>query len=146
MLTMISDRRKPTQRGAISGTQTTTHGSLIGEFDTATLPTVHGGEQSNTSALFGDKLILKLFRRLTPGINPDLEIGRQLTEQHELSIVPKVAGALEYQLESGEHFTLGILHEYVPNVRDAWKYTLEELARYFEHVQSADIHEFDVHD
>src|SRR5436190_9307357 len=127
MLTMISGRhRKVTQRGAIRGTQTTSLERLIDEFDAATLPTVHGGEQSNTSAIFAEKFILKLFRRLTPGINPDLEIGRHLTEHHELSIVPKAAGALEYQLESGEQFTLGILHEYVPNVGDAWKYTLED--------------------
>jgi len=146
MSSMISERRrKTTQRGAIRGTQTTTYGHLVETFDAKTPPTVHGGEQSNTSAIFAEKFILKLFRRLTPGINPDLEIGRHLTE-HELSIVPKVAGALEYQLESGEQFTLGILHEYVPNVGDAWKYTLDELARYFEHVQSVDIHEFDVDD
>ena len=92
-------------------------------------PTVHGGEQSNTSALFDKRFILKLFRRITPGINPDLEIGRHLTEHHDLAIVPKVAGAAEYQVQSGERITLAVLHEFVPNVGDAWTYTLDELAR-----------------
>ena len=44
-------------------------------------PSVIRAEQSNTSVVFGDQLILKLFRRLEPGVNPDLEIGRFLTEQ-----------------------------------------------------------------
>ena len=38
-------------------------------------------EQSNSSIVFGDKLILKLFRRTESGINPDLEIGQFLTER-----------------------------------------------------------------
>ena len=54
-------------------------------------------EQSNTSIVYGDRLILKLFRRLQPGINPDFEIGRQLTERVGFTRVPAVAGALEYR-------------------------------------------------
>ena len=56
----------------------------------------HGVEQSNTSIVYGDRLILKLFRRLQPGINPDYEIGRQLTERAGFTRVPPVAGAFEY--------------------------------------------------
>ena len=65
-------------------------------------------EQSNTSVLFGDRLILKLFRRLEPGINPDLEIGRFLTEQTGFRHTPPVAGALEYPpARRREPMTLG---------------------------------------
>jgi maltose alpha-D-glucosyltransferase/alpha-amylase len=110
--------------------------------DADALPTVHAGEQSNTSALFDQHLILKLFRRLTTGTNPDLEIGRRLSEQHQLEIVPQVAGALEYRALSGQQTTLAVMHQFVANVGDAWTYTLDELDRYFERVQSVDLHEF----
>ena len=53
-------------------------------------------EQSNTSLVFGDRLFLKLFRRLETGVNPDFEIGRQLTERVGFTRVPAVAGAFEY--------------------------------------------------
>ncbi len=130
-------------QGTISGLQTTAFPRLVEDSTDGLIPIVHGGEQSNTSAMFDDKFILKLFRRITPGVNPDLEIGRELTEHAELTIVPQVAGALEYRADSGKAFTLGILHQLVPNVGDAWKYTIDELNRYFERVQSADLHEFD---
>jgi len=99
-------------------------------------PAVHGGEQSNTSTIFGERLILKLFRRLSSGVNPDLEIGRFLTEHTSLEHVPKVAGALEYHNTDGEPMTAAIVHEFIPNEGDAWVYTLDELSRYFEQVQS----------
>jgi len=124
--------------GSVIGSHVTTANDLITEARGNAKPSVHGGEQSNTSAIFGEKLIVKLFRRLSPGINPDLEIGRRLTERCELSIVPRFAGALEYRADSGRQFTLAVLNEFIPNVGDAWAYTLDELQRYFERVQSAD--------
>jgi maltose alpha-D-glucosyltransferase / alpha-amylase len=98
--------------------------------------TVHGGEQSNTSAILGRQLILKLFRRIDKGENPDLEIGRYLTEQTQLTSVPQLAGGLEYQSKNAGNFTLALLHEFVPNEGDAWVYTLDELGRYLERIES----------
>jgi maltose alpha-D-glucosyltransferase/alpha-amylase len=147
ILSMISGRHWiPSHCGTISGTQTAAYARLVDGSIGELQPTVHGGEQSNTSALFDERFILKLFRRITPGINPDWEVGRHLTEHQDLAIVPKVAGAIEYQIQSGERITLAVLHEYVPNVGDAWSYTLDELARYFERVQSVDVREFDMND
>ena len=97
---------------------------------------VHGGEQSNTSAVLGGRLILKMFRRLSEGENPDLEIGRFLTEQTRLACVPQVAGGLEYRDHQGRVFTLAVMHEHVPNQGDAWVYTLDELGRYLERIES----------
>ena len=96
---------------------------------------IHGGEQSNTSAVLGKKLILKLFRRVGKGVNPDLEIGRYLT-QYGLDCVPRLAGGLEYHSKTNGNFTLALLHEYVPNEADAWVYTLDELDRYLERIES----------
>jgi maltose alpha-D-glucosyltransferase/alpha-amylase len=97
-------------------------------------PHIHGGEQSNTSARFDNQFIMKMFRRVTAGVNPDLEIGRQLTEHHPLANVPDVAGAIEYRTASGQPMTVAVLHEFVPSVGDGWTYTMEELGRYFERV------------
>ena len=90
------------------------------------------GEQSNTSIVYGDRLILKLFRRAEEGVNPDLEIGRFLTERAGFAHTPPVAGAIEYRTRSDEPLTLGILQGYVPNEGDAWKFTQDTLADYVE--------------
>jgi len=93
------------------------------------------GEQTNTSVVYGDRLKLKLFRRLEDGVSPELEIGRFLTEKEPFPNAPLVAGALEYQTrKKGEPVTLGILHGYVTNEGDGWDYTLDSLGRYFEQV------------
>ncbi|MEX2310211.1 MAG: maltose alpha-D-glucosyltransferase [Pirellulales bacterium] len=133
---MRESRRLRGQRGSISGIRTEAFARLWDDSLAEVAPSVHGGEQSNTSALFDGRLILKLFRRVTPGVNPDFETGRQLTEREKFPHVPQVAGALEYRSESGQPLTLAVLHEYVPNVGDAWTYTLDELVRYFERAQS----------
>jgi maltose alpha-D-glucosyltransferase/alpha-amylase len=93
------------------------------------------GEQTNTSVVYGDRLKLKMFRRLEEGVSPELEIGRFLTEKEPFLNTPPIAGALEYQTrKKGEPKTLGILHGYVQNEGDAWQYTLDFLGRYFEGV------------
>jgi maltose alpha-D-glucosyltransferase/alpha-amylase len=132
-------------QGMMAGLQTTVYSQLATELPPNVQPIVHGGEQSNTSALFDDTFIFKLFRRLTAGINPDFEIGRELTEHQQLAIVPQVAGAIEYRSDSGRQYSLGVLHQFVPNVGDSWTYTLDELNRYVERVQSIDLEGHEVH-
>jgi maltose alpha-D-glucosyltransferase/alpha-amylase len=92
------------------------------------------GEQTNTSVVYGDRLKLKLFRRLEEGISPEFEIGRFLTEVEPFANVPPVAGAIEYRARWREPLTLGILHGYVHSEGDAWQYTQDSLGRYFEAV------------
>jgi maltose alpha-D-glucosyltransferase/alpha-amylase len=131
----IAGRRTiPGQHGQLEAVQTKAL-SRLGK--TVSLETsVHGGEQSNTSAVLGGKYILKLFRRAGEGENPDLEVGRYLTERTRLSCVPQVAGALEYRNHDGDRYTLAVLHELVANQSDAWVYTLDELDRYLERIES----------
>ncbi len=100
--------------------------------DVVLTPSVLGAEQSNTSIVYGDKLILKLLRRAEEGVNPDLEIGRFLTEKAQFAHNVPVAGALEYRLKRGGSLTIAILYNFIPNQGDAWRYTLEVLDRYFD--------------
>ncbi len=95
-------------------------------------PSLVGAEQSNTSLRFGQKLILKIYRKVDGGVNPDLEIGRFLTEQTDFVNTPPVVGSLVYRPESGPEATLGILQRFVPNEGDAWQYTIDALRSYWE--------------
>ncbi len=89
-------------------------------------------EQSNTSLVYGERLVLKLIRRTEPGVNPDLEIGRFLTERTTFRDFPPVGGSLEFENGAGTPMTVGVLQGFVPNEGDAWRYTLEELGRFIE--------------
>jgi maltose alpha-D-glucosyltransferase/alpha-amylase len=86
------------------------------------------------SVRYGDRLVLKLFRRLEAGVHPDLEIGRFLTERTDFRHIPRVAGWLELRRRGSEPVTLGILRELIANEGDAWSYTLDALGRYFDRV------------
>ena len=83
-------------------------------------------EQSNTSVVFDESLILKVFRHLEPGINPELEMLRFLTEQ-EFRNIPALGGWYAY---SGGPLTatLGLLQEYVAGAIDGWALALGEIA------------------
>ncbi|GAC1696538.1 MAG: maltose alpha-D-glucosyltransferase [Candidatus Limnocylindrales bacterium] len=91
-------------------------------------PSLGRSEQSNSSVLFGERLILKVFRRVEDGPNPDLEIGRHLAAQGFTATAP-LAGALE--LVAGQaRYTIAVLHGYVPNHGTAWDRARAELATY----------------
>ncbi len=93
-------------------------------------------EQSNTSILYGGKLIMKLFRRLQPGENPDTEIGRFLTEVAHFPRIAPFLGDIRIVAqdgsEAGESTTLAMLQGLVQNEGDGWQWTLEELSQYFD--------------
>lgn len=78
-------------------------------------PALMHAEQSNSSAVYGQCLVLKIFRRIEQGINPDLEIGLFLTEHSSFRNVPTVAGHIEYLSKQGTRTSLGVLQGYVPN-------------------------------
>ncbi len=94
-------------------------------------PALYRGEQSNSSIVYSDRFILKMFRKLDAGINPELEIGYFLTERAHFLHAAALAGALEYRRD-GQSSTAGILHDYVPHQADGWRYTLDSLSAYFE--------------
>ncbi|HEX9879722.1 MAG TPA: maltose alpha-D-glucosyltransferase, partial [Candidatus Binatia bacterium] len=125
-------RRFKGKSGEVAAIPTQVFRRLVGSKDGDLNPSVSKAEQSNTSVIYGDRLILKMFRRMQEGINPDLEIGRFLTEKGSFPHIPPLAGALEYRRNGGEPVTVGILQALVANQGDAWRYTLDSLGRFFQ--------------
>jgi maltose alpha-D-glucosyltransferase / alpha-amylase len=89
-------------------------------------------EQTNSSVNLGDRLLLKFFRKAEAGVNPDLEIGRFLTEHTGFRRIPLLAGGLELRARNREPVTIGVLHQFVPGEGDAWGLALNALGQYFE--------------
>jgi maltose alpha-D-glucosyltransferase/alpha-amylase len=90
------------------------------------------GEQNNTSIDFGGRWLLKVFRRVEVGVNPELELGRFLTDRTPFAHIAPTAGALEYRRGRNESVTVAVLHGYVANEGTAWRYTLDSLRQYYE--------------
>lgn len=85
------------------------------------------GEQSNSSIIFGDRAIAKLFRRVQPGVNPDLEIGEHLMRGGSFAHTPDLFGVVELEL-NGERIDIAALQQFVPNVGDGWTWLLKQLS------------------
>jgi maltose alpha-D-glucosyltransferase/alpha-amylase len=90
------------------------------------------GEQSNTSVTYADQLILKMFRRLGEGVNPELEVGRFLTDRTAFRHSAPTAGAIELPDGPRGGATVAILQGYVQNEGDAWRYALDAVRESFE--------------
>ena len=95
---------------------------------------------SNALAAYGDRFVLKFFRRVEECINSDLEVGAFLTQlsQTEGSLladhIAPVAGFLEYRRKGADAMTIGVLQKYIPDTRDGWSLTLDSLRDAFEKV------------
>ncbi|HKW59459.1 MAG TPA: maltose alpha-D-glucosyltransferase [Candidatus Dormibacteraeota bacterium] len=132
MLGAIARRRRATGgMGTLIGSTTRAFARLRGPETLRLEAQLSVAEQSNNSVIFGERLMLKVFRRLEEGVNPELEVGRFLTEKTSFSQIAPLAGSLEYRRGKGEPVSIAILQGYVPNQGDAWQYTLTTLARYF---------------
>jgi maltose alpha-D-glucosyltransferase / alpha-amylase len=96
---------------------------------------VGSAEQSNTSILYGQKLILKLFRRLQPGENPDVEIGRFLTEVARFPRIAPFMGEITITPFSGQATTTAMLQGLVANQGDGWAWFLDQFAAFLKSVE-----------
>ena len=123
--------RRPAKTSGLDVERTSAFRRVRG--DRGPLPSqVVSAEQSNTSIAFGDRLMVKLIRRLEPGRNPDLEIGRFLTERTSFANTAPVAGAIQARGVGREPGTVAIVHGFVPNEGDAWAFALDALEDYLE--------------
>jgi trehalose synthase-fused probable maltokinase len=85
-----------------------------------------GAEQSNTSIRLGDRLVLKIYRLLEPGLNPEVEVLAFLTERG-FSHAPQAAGSMRYVADDAEPASAGIAQSLVPASGDAWHWMLDHL-------------------
>lgn len=93
-----------------------------------------GLEQSNTSIIYNDIYVLKIFRRIYVSTNPDYEISRFLTERMHFPNSPAYTGSINLALSEG-NITLGLMQELVPNQGDAWKFMLEQTDGVFDNLK-----------
>ncbi|MEI9949036.1 MAG: maltose alpha-D-glucosyltransferase [Pseudomonadota bacterium] len=94
-------------------------------------------DQSNSTILYGNQWILKLLRKVEPGSNVELEVGRFLASAEPRLKVPRPLGALEISASTGSR-TLAVLSEFVENRGSAWSVTLESLFTFFERILTSD--------
>ncbi|MDH6629517.1 maltokinase [Streptomyces sp. LBL] len=88
-------------------------------------PRVLDAEQSNSSLVYGDEFILKLFRRVQPGINPDLEVPGALAGQGCRRVPAPVAW---FRTTHPQEATLGVLQPYLRDASDGWTLAMRALA------------------
>jgi trehalose synthase-fused probable maltokinase len=97
-----------------------------------------GVEQSNTSIIFNEKYVLKIFRRIYFSVNPDYEMCRFLTEKMHFKNTPSYAGSINFNVSEGI-ISIALMQELVPNEGDAWSYMLKEMDKVFENVAAKKI-------
>ncbi len=136
LLTMGKKHHFKGNAGEIIASSTRVFRKTVDHADVPLEPAPVKVEQTNTSLVYGNRLVLKLFRQLGEGINPELEIGRFLTEKTAFANISPLAGALEYKRPRSEPVSLAVLQSFIDNEGDAWQYTQESLERYFQFIMA----------
>ena len=119
-------------QGEIEATRTAALRQILND-EAVPDPVIHNTAEGNATVFFGEKLALKFFRRLGADINPELEIGRHLTEMN-FPNSPALLGALEYRSEDHSQMTLAVASAFVPQAKNGWEFTLDAIGRYYEQV------------
>jgi len=89
-------------------------------------------EQSNSNVMLGDRFLLKLFRRIEPGENPDIEVGRALGAAAPEARVPELCGWVDYYPSDGPRRSVAMLQQQVPSRGAVWERALDELQLFYE--------------
>lgn len=136
LLAAIARRRRlKAQRGDVFGVQSRLFRRAWTMTRSQLEPHPQTGDRTHAAVHYGEDFILKLYRKVEPGVNPDTEIELFLTEQTSFANMPRALGLLEYRrnVDDWEQRTiLGMLTGYVRNATNGWSYTLDHLGIYFE--------------
>jgi len=124
-----SGERIDAARGRLVFAPTRAFAALAGEDPSRLAVTIPAAQSSNTIVALGDRLFVKGYRRLQVGVNPEVEIGRFLTEQAQFDHGVPVAGSIEYVADDGRTATVALVQGYVANQGNGWDYTLAYLGR-----------------
>jgi maltose alpha-D-glucosyltransferase/alpha-amylase len=127
---MRRGRRIGGRIGSLTAGRTRELRRLVGD-GTELDPSPLGAEQSNSSVAFGQRAVLKVFRRVEPGPNPEAELTGLLTRTGFAHVSP-AAGTIEYHRRRRQPVTIGLLQGFVTNEGDAWAYTVDEVVRFLE--------------
>src|SRR6185503_2205432 len=135
----------PATQGRLRFLPTAEYGAITGD-NVDALKVEHPQAQSSNSVVtLGDRLLLKAYRRIRRGINPEFEIGRFLTEVARFPQCAPVAGALEHVAADGTTSALALLQGYVSNQGDGWAFTIAYLGRHFAEAATLQAVPADVH-
>jgi maltose alpha-D-glucosyltransferase/alpha-amylase len=127
----------PTANGRLRFKATAAFAAI--DADIANMPVGRpSGVSSNTVLTMDETLFLKGYRNVREGLNPELEMGRFLTEDAKYPSCVPVLGALEYIGNDGRTMTLAMVQAYVANQGDGWEHTLGYLERYLRDFATTD--------
>ena len=131
---LLDDMRAERRIEGPHGTLLFRAGAKLAELPEPQEPVVRrlGVEQSNTSMTIGRDVIVKLYRRLQPGVHPEVEIGRFLTDVGGFENTPPLLGSLEWLDAAGEPTAIAAAFGFVLNQGDGWSYTVGFLERELE--------------
>ncbi|MDH4288475.1 MAG: putative maltokinase, partial [Aquincola sp.] len=121
-----------TDKGTMAALRGAAFQGVVGDMANGPWPMQRLTTSSNSVSLLGDRLFLKAYRHLAPGISPELEMGRFLTDVAGFPHCVPVAGHVEYRAADGQVCTLALLQAQVENQGDAWTFVVDQLARALE--------------
>jgi len=127
---MAAGRELACTEGVIRFTATRAFAELAAGGELSVTP--NRAQSTNTTVALGQRLFLKGYRRLRPGVNPEMEMGRFLTDVAHFPASVPLAGAVEYCAADGTPMTLALLQAFVEHQGDAWTYTVDYLERFLE--------------
>ncbi len=130
----------PTKNGALKFTPTSAYAELAPAEAAALHVERLQAQSTNTSVQLGDRLFLKCYRRVRPGVHAELEVGRFLTEVARFKHCVPLAGSVEYVAGGAEPAAVALLQAYVPNQGDGWSYTAAYLERFLKAPRTAEPH------
>jgi maltose alpha-D-glucosyltransferase/alpha-amylase len=133
-----SGRKTPADGGTLRFVPTAAFKNIVGDALGGALPLRRLTTSSNSISLLGDRLFLKCYRRLQPGISPEIEVGRFLTDVVHYEHCVPVAGSVEFHDKDGSVWVLALLQAQVVNQGDAWHFTVDQLARLLESQRNLD--------